>query len=501
MKRNYFRTLLLLVALLAVVGYFYYDLIFPGEGTLVQFEKMDNSVVPAEQRKMNTIDDLDSSIVDIAEKTNPSVVTVFTAQKIRGTGRLLSLPFFNGSEKSGRELVRTGLGSGVITSSDGYILTNNHVVEQADEIYVRLFNNEETRAEVVGTDPQTDIAVLKINGENLPVIKFGNSDSLRVGEFVLAIGNPLSENLAHSVSFGIVSAMGRSNLNVIQAEAGVPTYENFIQTDAAINPGNSGGAMINMSGELVGINSAIATRSGGFQGIGLSIPINLARNVMQQLIDHGSVVRGYLGITVQNMSRNLARGLGIEKSQGVIVSGVHRDSPADEGGLQEGDVIIQLDGQPVQNIQRFSSLIASKSPGTRVKLSVNRAGEEMQVAVTLGRMPKNPQKLEEREQSSNEPTGLELGFDTATLTPRLAGKYGIDDTQNGVLVTDIKPKSQAYERGLRVGDLITSVNKEEIVTRSDFLSLVEAISRQEDTIMLMRVLRDGENRFVAIRLK
>lgn len=501
MKRNYFRTLLILIALLAVVGYFYYDLLFPGEGTLVQFEKMDNSVVPAEQRKMNTIDDLDSSIVDIAEKTNPSVVTVFTAQKVRGTGRLLSLPFFNGAEKNEQELIRTGLGSGVITSSDGYILTNNHVVEQADEIYVRLFNNEETRAEVVGTDPQTDIAVLKINGENLPVIKFGNSDSLRVGEFVLAIGNPLSENLAHSVSFGIVSAMGRSNLNVIQAEAGVPTYENFIQTDAAINPGNSGGAMINMSGELVGINSAIATQSGGFQGIGLSIPINLARNVMQQLIDHGSVVRGYLGITVQNMSRNLARGLGLEKSQGVIVSGVHRDSPADEGGLQEGDVITRLDGQPVQNIQRFSSLIASKSPGTRVKLNINRSGDEKQIEITLGKMPRNPQQFEERRQSSNEPTGLDLGFDTATLTPPLAGKYGIKDSQNGVLVTDINPQSQAYKRGLRVGDLITSVNKEEVVTRSDFVSLVESIARKDDTIALMRVVRDGENRFIAIRLK
>ena len=356
----------------------------------VTFPDFDTSVQSAEDTPLNSIDDLNGAMVRIAEKTNPSVVAIFTSQTVNVRPNPLLQDFFGDQEQ---QYERQGLGSGVIVSKDGYILTNNHVVEEADTIKVLFYNEKELSAKVVGTDPKTDLAVLHVNAKNLPTINFGDSESLQVGEYVLAIGNPLSQNLVHTVTMGIVSAKGRSQLNVIKHARGQQTYENFIQTDAAINPGNSGGALIDMNGRLVGINTAIASETGGSQGIGLAIPVNLAQTVMNSIIEHGRVIRGYLGISIQNIDPTMADALGLDQTQGILISNVIDGSPADGAGLKEGDVILELNGDPVQNIEIFSTRIASTSPGTDVDLTYLRNGEKKTIDITLDELPNSNDSL------------------------------------------------------------------------------------------------------------
>ncbi|MDX1618938.1 MAG: DegQ family serine endoprotease [Balneolaceae bacterium] len=487
-----------IVVILALVLVGFYTLEFDSrQASVVNMPDFDTEVEASQDQPIDNLRDLNDSIVGIAEKTNPAVVTVFTTQTYEVPNNPL-FRFFG--EPRGpdapEEFQRQGLGSGVIVSEEGYILTNNHVVEGAEEIRVQTYNGDEVKAQLVGTDPQTDVAVLKIEGSNLPTIDLGDSEKLRVGEFVLAIGSPFGENLAHSVSFGIVSGKGRS-IGLAQRTGG---YEDFIQTDAAINPGNSGGALINMDGELIGINTAIASRSGGNQGIGFAIPINLAENIMRQLIETGSVERGYLGITGGSVDRSMARALDLDKPQGVIVGGVVEDGPAAEAGLREGDVIKTLDGNTVENWISFRTEIASKRPGTEVTLGIIRDGNEREITVELGKLPSDltasagPQGTPDRDLEQN------LGFSVQNLTPDIADELNIDPNENGVVVTEISRRSNAYRQGLRQGDLITSIARQEIRNVSDFNRVMSELVQQDNQVVLLRIIRQGNGLFIAFEI-
>jgi len=324
------------------------------------------------------------SYASAVERTSTSVVNIYTAKIVtERPNPLLDDPFFQRffgeNSATPRKRLETSLGSGVIVSSQGYILTNNHVIQGADEIRVILANGETPIAKIVGTDPDTDLAVLKINYTKLPTITIGHSDALRVGDVVLAIGNPFG--VGQTVTMGIVSATGRNQL-------GINTFENFIQTDAAINPGNSGGALINANGKLVGINTAIFSRSGGSQGIGFAIPASLAREVMQEIIEHGRVRRGWLGIEAQDLTPQLAESLGFESTAGVLVAGVLRGGPAEQADIKPGDIVITIDFKPVSSSRDSLNQIAGITPGNTITLGLIRQGEKLEIEAMISERPK-----------------------------------------------------------------------------------------------------------------
>ncbi len=325
-----------------------------------------------------------ASYADAVAAATPAVVNVYTTKIVtQRPNPLLEDPFFRRFfgdvvPQVPRQRLENSLGSGVVVSNNGYILTNNHVIEGADQIEIALADGRTAQASVVGTDPDTDVAVLKIDLENVPTIVLGGSDNLRIGDVVLAIGDPFG--VGQTVTMGIVSATGRSRL-------GISTYENFIQTDAAINPGNSGGALINAYGELIGINTAIYSRSGGSQGIGFAIPVSLAKSVMTQIIDHGRAVRGWLGIETQDINPALAESFGLQDTRGIIVAGVLRGGPADQSGLQPGDVITDIDGKPVTDSRGMMNLIAQTKPGTVIEIRLTRNNSPSVVKATVGDRP------------------------------------------------------------------------------------------------------------------
>ena len=335
--------------------------------------------VPADGSKRDVV-----SYSNAAQKALPSVVHIFTSQEVKApVNPLLNDPFFRhffGDRLEAQPQRRSGLGSGVIVSADGYILTNNHVVEAADEIEVALQDGRKFRAKVVGTDPDTDLAVVRINaGGKLPAITFAPLDSLRVGDVVLAIGNPFG--VGQTVTSGIVSALGRSHL-------GINTFENFIQTDAAINPGNSGGALIDSNGDLVGINTAIFSQSGGSMGIGFAIPISLAKNVMEQIIKTGSVTRGWIGVEMQEITPELAESFSLPDTRGALIAGVMRGSPADRAGIRPGDILLMVAGKPVSDVQTMLELIAGLAPGSKTPVEIRREGKDRDLLVTIGKRPR-----------------------------------------------------------------------------------------------------------------
>ncbi|MDZ7717050.1 MAG: Do family serine endopeptidase [Balneolaceae bacterium] len=486
----------LLIAAVAVllIGFYSIDL-YPEKASVFSLPDLPStsSVESAEKQPVKTLQDFNDAIVDIADKATPTVVTIRVTQTVE----VPNSPFsrFFGDPRGSQERQRRGLGSGVIVSEEGYIITNAHVVEGADEIAVGLSNGEEYDGEVVGTDPRTDIAVVKINAEGLSALKIGNSDEVRVGEMVLAIGSPLGENLAHSVSMGIVSAKDRA-IQIIDEGQG---YENFIQTDAAINPGNSGGALVNMDGELVGINSAIASRSGGNDGIGFAVPSNLAKSVMESLIESGEVVRGYVGITMAGeVDRTMAKALGLKNANGVIVGAVEPDGPADMAGLKEGDVIQKLNGEKVETQFKFRTDIATSSPGTEVTLGIVREGKNMSVDVTLGELPDNLAANMGRAQDRDMET--ELGFRVQPVTPEIAQRLGLDASQQGVIVTDINQGSNAFRQGLRPRDVIVSVARNPVEDVSDFRREMSKVAESEDKVALLKVIRGGVSQYVAFEL-
>jgi len=447
------------------------------------------------------LNDLNKAFVEITKKVSPTVVTVFT-EKVFKVRRTFD-PFFFGSpfddffgdffgqrsrprrQPKEEEYRQRGMGSGVIISKDGYILTNNHVVADADTIQVRLIDKRTFPAKVIGTDPKTDIALIKVKAKNLQPIKLGNSDRLQVGEWVLAIGSPLSENLEHTVTAGIVSAKGRSNL-------GLADYEDFIQTDAAINPGNSGGALVNLNGELVGINAAIVSQSGGFQGIGFAVPINMAKQVMESILKHGKVIRGYLGVYIQDINETMAKALGLSEPKGALISDVQKGGPGDKAGLKHGDVIIGLNGKEVESSTQLRNSIASMAPGTRVQLKIIRDGKEKMITAKLGQLeaekaaPQVKQRLEKL-----------LGFNVASLNRQLAQKYNLDKSLSGVVITSVN-SNKAYRAGLKEGDLIVAVNRKPVKNIQDFNSIVSKLGKG-DTV-LFRIVREDHSFFVAFTL-
>ncbi len=325
------------------------------------------------------------SYADAAKRALPSVVHIYTTQEVRTPRHPLANDPFWGhffGDRGATTEKRSGLGSGVVVSSEGFILTNNHVVEAADEIEVASNDGRKFKAKVVGTDPESDLAVLRIPVDaHLTAISFGNADGLRVGDVVLAIGNPFG--VGQTVTHGIVSALGRSHL-------GINTFENFIQTDAAVNPGNSGGALVDTNGSLVGINTAIYSQNGGSMGIGFAIPVSLARTVMEQIIKSGSVTRGWIGVEVQEITPELAESFRMPSSDGALIAGVMRGSPADKAGIRPGDVLLAIDGKKVKDAENMLELIASLEPGRPGRIGLRREGKEIEVQATIGKRPKPP---------------------------------------------------------------------------------------------------------------
>ncbi len=456
----------------------------------------------ANETPITTLEDFNNAIVDIADRTSKTVVMITTTQTVtRQQQSPFSFFFDDPRFNQEREFSRQGLGSGVIVSEDGYILTNNHVVENADEINVQLFDGSEIEAEVVGTDPASDVAVLKIDtDEELSAIALGNSDEIRVGEMVLAIGSPLGQQFAQSVSMGIVSATGRS-LASESSLVGLNLYENYIQTDAAINPGNSGGALINLDGELVGINTAIASQTGGYQGLGFAIPVNMARDVMEALITEGHVSRGYLGIGFGGqVDRTMARALGLENARGIVVGEVMPDAPAGQAGLQEGDVIISLDGEDVGSWADFRTRIANHKPGEEVTLGVIRDGEEMSYDVELGELEREQMASNSMNEESLEDLHETLGFSVDELTNTIRQQLELGEGVEGVVVNSISQASRSYRQGLRRGDVITRVGENDVTNPSEFYGAIQSYIDNETDAVLLRVNRQGRNVFIAIEL-
>ncbi|MBI3450669.1 MAG: DegQ family serine endoprotease [Acidobacteria bacterium] len=430
----------------------------------------------------------------VAKKVVPAVVTVRSQKTVRVDPR--SSPggdeffeqFFGGRQRAPREerYVQRGLGSGVVVSGDGYIITNNHVVEGVDKVEVVLADGRTVGARVLGTDPPTDIAVIKIDGSSLLTVPFGDSDRLEVGEWVLAVGNPFSERLGHTVTAGIVSAKGRSNLRLAD-------YEDFIQTDAAINPGNSGGALVNTRGQLVGINSAIVTGSGGSQGIGFAIPINMARNVMDQLIKNGKVVRGWVGMTIQDLTPELAEGLGLPGKEGALVSAVQPGAPAAEAGLKRGDAITAVDAQGVKNNSDLRNRVAATAPGTKVRLGAYRDGEARTFTVTLGELPAPGGKAPAGGHPPDEPA---LGFTVRSLSREIAEQLGLEG-ESGVIVSEVESGGPAEEAGLQEGDLIKEINRRAISGLNDYRSALAGAKRGHPVLLLIR--RGDATTYVSIK--
>jgi serine protease Do len=375
---------------------------------------------------------------------------------------------------------QVGRGSGFLVSADGYILTNCHVVKGADKIEVTLNDGEVQTATLVGADPSTDLAVIKIEGKDLPFLQLGDSEALDVGEWVIAIGSPFQ--LQASLTVGVVSAKGRQGLNITD-------LEDFIQTDAAINPGNSGGPLLDLAGTVIGINTAIVSRTGGYMGIGFAIPSNMAKNVMDQLIQKGSVTRGFLGIQLQPIDKDIAAGFNLPKVEGALVSGVEKDSPAEKAGLEQGDIILEYNGKPIKSAQSFRYDISMLSPGQKIQLKVNRKGKILDIPVTLGSAANKAAPIV---------ISQKLGIEIENLTPDLARKLGYVEGEEGVVISKIKPGSPAAMAGLRPGCLIQAVNHKKIANISEYESVLTE-SAQNKRILLL--VRQGKlTRFYSIRL-
>ncbi len=377
---------------------------------------------------------------------------------------------------------RTSLGSGVIISADGYIITNNHVIDEADEINVRFANHEEYEAKIIGRDAKTDVALIKIDPkETLPFATFGDSEKLRVGDWVIAIGNPFG--FEQTVTAGIVSGKGRT--------LGSGNYENFIQTDASINPGNSGGPLFNMDGQMVGINTAIYSRSGGNIGIGFAIPINMAKNVIEQLKTTGKVTRGWLGVMIQNVSQDLAKQFGLERPIGALVGEVSPGGPAEKAGILPGDIIVEYKGKEITQMNMLPAMVAQTPVGETVNVALFRNGKKKNVSITVA-------KLEEDEATAE--TGQEsvLGLTVQQLTPELAQSLKIKDKE-GIIVANVEPGSAAEDAGLRPGDLILEVNRQEVKNMEEYNKALANLDKKESILLLVK--RDTHTRFVVLEAK
>jgi serine protease Do len=464
------------------------------------------SVFAEDSNSINILRQMGKAFSSIAEKDSPAVVSIRANQTITQTYSQES-PFGNSPfddeffeqffgrqfhrqqpqqqqrQPQQRKFIRPVQGSGFIVSQDGYILTNNHVVEDAEKITVTLLDGRELQAKLIGTDPSTEVAVVKIDANNLHALEMANSDTLEVGEWVIAIGNPFG--LSHTVTAGIVSAKGRSGL-------GLSTYEDFIQTDAAINPGNSGGPLVDLDGKVVGINTAIVGSSGNI-GIGMAIPINMAKNVYDQLVEKGKVVRGFLGVTIQDLTPELAESFKLKDVKGVVVPDVSPDSAAAKAGLKAGDIVTAFDGQPVEKAAEFQRRVAMKKPGSEVEITVLRDGKKHTLTAKLEERPSERQMAE----NVKNQTAEKLGLTVQNLTDDLAKQFGFVG-QKGVLVTDIEPGSPAANAGIQPGSLIQQVNRKPVDSVDEFRENVEKSAKDGKVMLLVRY--DKSSIFVVLTI-
>ncbi len=445
-------------------------------------------VVAADQRSLQ---EFSETFAAIAEEVKPSVVLITSKRVVRQAQQRFWSPFeefFGGRQREMQPRPFRGLGSGVIVSDDGYILTNNHVVENADELTVQLSDDRETKAEIIGLDPRTDLAVIKIEFDDLPVLPFGDSDKLRVGEWVMAVGNPFGLN--HTVTAGIVSAKGRREVLAQNS------YENFIQTDAAINPGNSGGALVDLDGNLMGINTAISTRTGGYQGIGFAVPSNMARDIMSRLVESGRVSRGYLGVQINNLDEDVAASMGLEGTGGAVIVSITDDGPAKDADLQVEDVIIALNGAEVENTDDLRKRIANIAPGTEVGLEIIRDGAPRQISIELGELPDgDPTRIAAREDSTEKSPASNIGIDVMDVSREWTRYY---ETGSGVVITVVRSGSVAEDKGLRRGDLIREVNGSPVSGVQEFLAVVRQFEAGQ--AIRFRIQRNNVQFLVGLRI-
>ncbi|MEC4676979.1 MAG: DegQ family serine endoprotease [Nitrospirota bacterium] len=433
------------------------------------------------------------SFAGIANAISPSVVNISTTKVVqKGSAPFFDDPFFDFFNpfrdfRAPKKWKEQSLGSGVIVSGDGYIITNNHVVEQADEIRVTLLDKRSFDARIIGADPKSDVAIVKIGAKDLQAIRWGDSDKLRVGEFVLAIGNPY--RLSHTVTMGIISAVGRANV-------GIADYEDFIQTDAAINPGNSGGPLVNIKGELIGINTAIFSRSGGYQGIGFAVPSNMARLVMDQLIQEGKVTRGWLGVSIQELTPELSRKFGLRRSKGALVGDVVRGGPAEKAGIKSGDIILEFNGKKVKNVGNLRNMASECKVGSKVSITIFRDGTKSSRSVVISELPVETAGMLPETQPG-ESTFEELtGFIVIELSEESARQLGLNKNEKGVVVLRVEPGSSADEVGIRKGDVIQEIDRKKIDGLERFNEIVSGL--QHGDIVLLYINRGGKNFYVTL---
>ena len=457
-------------------------------------------------RCLHTSEDLSVAFEQVADTLRPSVVSITAANRVAVESRMRRVPepfhgfpfqdffgdqmprWFQSPDLGQREIIRQGLGSGLIVSENGHILTNNHVIAEADELTVTLWEESSHTATVVGTDPKTDLAVLKIEAEDLVPARLADSDDLRVGQWVAAVGNPFG--LASTLTAGVISAVGRSRM-------GLAEYEDFIQTDAAINPGNSGGPLVDLNGEVVGINTAIFSRgTGGYMGVGFAIPIEMARSVMESLIQDGHVDRGFLGVMIQNLDEGLSQSFGLEGTRGALVGDVTDGGPAGEAGIERGDIVLRFDGKEIEDVDQLRLEVAATRPGSIVAVELWRDGEMHTLEVEIGRLESDARPLVGRVESS---ASADLGLAVETLTPSMARRLKAPDGEGGVVVTRIDPLGVAARAGLRQNDIILSVQGREVADAASF----DRIMAEADlaTGVRLSVRTDSAQRFVFLSVR
>ena len=434
------------------------------------------------------------SYAGVVNRVSPAVVTVLPEKRMRTPRQhpFLNDPFFR--DFFGDALPQPqprrerGLGSGVIVSNDGHILTNHHVVDGAEQIRIELVDRRTFDAKVVGSDPRSDLAVLKIDAKDLPTLALGNSDQVQVGDVVLALGNPLG--IGQTVTAGIISAKGRST------GLSDGSFEDFLQTDAPINRGNSGGALVNTNGELIGINSQILSPSGGNIGIGFAIPANMARNVMDQLIKTGQVRRGQLGVVVQTVTQDMASSMDLKEARGVIVSQVQPNSAAERAGIRRGDVITALNGEPANDSNSLRNIVASTAPGTEVTLTILRDGGEQQLRATLGELPAAKQPSNSPDNNGNTSGDEQLGLSVQPLTPRAAAQLNLPSGTQGLVVTSVDPLGRGAAAGIREGDVIEQINQKPVRSVTDVRN---ELQRAGANPVLLLINRRGTTIFLTVR--
>ena len=454
----------------------------------------DPLVLKSDRKPLDRDETLRVSYSSVLKKTSPSVVYVFSSKTVKTDNRMA--PYFNDpifrrffgvpdqpNRQMPRERKQQGLGSGVIISSDGYILTNNHVIDGADEVKVAFGDTQvEFEAKVIGRDPKTDIAVLKIDAEDLPAATLADSDGVEVGDTVFAIGNPFG--IGMTVTHGIVSAIGRGGL---RADA----YENFIQTDAAINPGNSGGALVDSQGRLIGINTAILSRSGGFNGVGFAIPVNTARSLAEQLVSTGKISRGFIGVRTQGLTPELAEQFQVK--HGALVTEVSPDSPAEEAGFQSGDIITKVNGKDVLDPRRLQLAVITLAPGTEVEVEFVRDGKTKMVEFALGELPMNT--LAGGDAYSDDDVGVLNGVGVTDITPQIRQQFRLPKTLEGAFITSVDPDSAAGRVGIREGDVLLSLDRQRVLDASEAVELSEEI---EGPKVLVHIWREGYSRYIVV---